>query len=228
MVLFIVLRAQIVRTVLGAGKFDWADTRLTAAMLALFTISTIGQSLIVLFVRAFYAEGKTSKPLLINAISATLIVVSGFGFIRLFQMYPIFQYFIENLLKVDGQTGTIVLTLALAYSLGVIVNTVLHWWTFARTYPGFTKPVMSTLFHSFAASVIMGYAAFQGLRLFSFFPQEKVWGIFMQGFCAGLSGLIIGVAVLILLKNKELAEVWRTLHHKIWKANVPPAEVEHL
>ena len=55
MVLFIVLRAQIVRTVLGAGRFDWADTRLTAASLAIFMISVIGQSLVVLFVRAFYA-----------------------------------------------------------------------------------------------------------------------------------------------------------------------------
>jgi putative peptidoglycan lipid II flippase len=228
MVLFIVLRAQIVRTVLGAGKFDWADTRLTAAMLALFTVSTIGQSLIVLFVKAFYSGGKTRKPLLINAISAFVIVIAGFVLMAVFRAYPIFQYFIENLLKVDGQTGTIVLTLALAYSLGVILNTILHWWTFERSYPGFTKPVLSTLYHSFAASIIMGFAAFEGLRFFSFFPQEKVWGIFMQGFCAGIFGLIIGVVILILLKNKELAEVWRTLHHKIWKAAVPPAEVEHL
>ena len=228
MVLFIVLRAQIVRTILGAGKFDWADTRLTAAMLALFTISTIGQSLIVLFVRAFYAEGKTSKPLLINAISASFIVISGFGLIWVFKAYPMFQYFLENLLKVDGQTGTIVLTLALAYSAGVILNTILHWVTFERSYGGFTKPVLETLYHSFAASIIMGYVAFQGLRLFSFFPQEKVWGIFMQGFCAGILGLIVGVVILILLKNRELAEVWRTLHHKIWKASVPPAEVERL
>lgn len=228
MVLFIVLRAQIVRTVLGAGKFDWADTRLTAAMLALFSISTIGQSLIVLFVKAFYSEGKTRKPLFINAISASIIVISGFAFMAIFKAYPVFQYFLEDLLKVDGQSGTIVLTLALAYSLGVIVNTILHWWTFEKSYPGFTRPVLSTFFHSFAASVIMGYIAFQGLRLFSFFPQDKVWGIFMQGFSAGILGLIVGIAVLIMLKNKELAEVWRTLHHKIWKANVPPAEVEHL
>ncbi len=228
MVLFIVLRAQIVRTVLGAGKFDWADTRITAAMLALFTISTIGQSLIVLFVRAFYAEGKTSKPLLINAISATFIVVSGFTLMALFRAFPMFQYFLEDLLKVGGQTGTIVLTLALAYSLGVVLNTVLHWVMFEKAYPGFTKPVLGTLYHSFCASIIMGYVAFQGLRLFAFFPLEKVWGIFMQGFCAGILGLVVGIAILILLKNQELQEVWRTFHRKIWKAAVPPAEVERL
>ncbi len=228
MVLFIVLRAQIVRTVLGAGKFDWADTRITAAMLALFTVSTIGQSLIILFVRAFYAEGKTSKPLLINAISASFIVISGFALMALFKTVPVFQFFMEDLLKVGGQTGTIVLTLALAYSLGVILNTVLHWVMFEKAYPGFTKPVIETLYHSFSASVIMGYVAFQGLRLFSFFPLEKVWGIFMQGFCAGILGLIVGVLILILLKNQELQEVWRTFHRKIWKATVPPAEVERL
>ncbi len=37
--LVIVLRAQIVRVVLGSGAFDWNDTRLTAAVLALFIIS---------------------------------------------------------------------------------------------------------------------------------------------------------------------------------------------
>ncbi|MDE1975198.1 MAG: oligosaccharide flippase family protein [Patescibacteria group bacterium] len=228
-VLFIVLRAQIVRTVLGAGAFDWADTRLVAAALAIFVISTIGQSLIVLFVRGFYAEGKTSRPLLINAVSATGIVALGFALWKMFEAWPVFRFFLEDLFKVDGQVGTSVLVLALAYTLGVILNTFLHWWVFARHYKGFTRPVLETLFHSFAASVIMGYAAYLSLRIFAgVFPLTKVWGVFMQGFCSGLIGLVVLVLVLIILRNKELATVWRTLHHKIWGAAVPPAEVEHM
>jgi putative peptidoglycan lipid II flippase len=229
MVLFVVLRAQIVRTILGAGKFDWADTRLTAAALALFTISTIGQSLIVLFVRAFYAEGKTSKPLLINTVSAILIVVSGYVFVKFYYTFPVLRYFLEDLLKVEGQTGTSVLVLALAYTIGVLVNTILHWYIFEKNYKGFTRPVMETLLHSFSASVIMGYIAFLGLRLFAgLFPLTKIWGIFLQGLFAGLLGIMAGIIILLLLKNKELAEVWRVLHNKIWKASVPPAEVEHI
>lgn len=228
-VLFIVLRAQIVRTILGAGKFDWADTRLTAATLAIFIVSTIGQSLIVLFVRAFYAEGKTARPLLVNAVSATFIVVSGFSFIWLFQSVPVFRYFIEDLLKVSGQSGTVVLMLPLAYSLGIILNTFLHWVMFSRSYSGFTRPVLYTLFHSFAASIIMGYAAFLSLRIFAaILPLTKVWGVFLQGFCSGLIGIVVLVLVLIILRSKELQTVWNTLHHKIWGAEVPPAEVEHL
>lgn len=229
MVLFVVLRAQIVRTILGAGKFDWADTRLTAAALAIFTLSTIGQSLIVLFVRAFYAEGKTARPLYINAFSASIIVTLGFLLYRAFSTFPLFRYFLEDLLKVGGQTGTAVLVLALAYSIGVIVNLILHWWTFEKAYQGFTKPVLVTFYHSFCASIITGYAAYLSLRVFAeVFPLEKVWGIFLQGFCSGLVGVAVGVFVLIILKNEELREVWRAFHHKIWKAYIPPAEVEHI
>lgn len=228
-VLFVVLRAQIVRTVLGAGKFDWADTRLTAAMLAIFAFSTIGQSLIVLFVRAFYAEGKTARPLFINIISASITIFSGFTLYKAFYAFPVFSFFIEDLLKVNGQVGTSVLVLGLAFSIGTLVNTVLHWWTYEKNYPGFSKPVLSTLFHSFAASIIMGYVAFLSLRVFSLvFPLTKVWGLFLQGLCAGLTGIVVLVIVLKLLNNKELADVISTLHKKIWKTPVPPAEVEHM
>ncbi len=228
-VLFIVLRAQIVRTILGAGKFDWADTRLTAAMLAIFTVSTIGQSLIILFVKAFYAEGKTTKPLLINVISAIFMAVTGFILYQAFQVFPVFGYFLENLLKVEGQTGTSVLILALAYTLGIILNTFLHWRAYEKQYPGFSRPVLNTLYHTFSASVVMGYISFLSLRIFAaFFPLTKVWGIFLQGLCSGLVGIVVLVIMLKILKNQELEDVITTLHHKIWKVPVPPAEVEHL
>ena len=88
---------------------------------------------------------------------------------------------------------------------------------------------MATFFQSFSASIIMGYVSFESLRIFSaIFPLTKIWGIFMQGFCAAIVGVIVLVIVLKLLKNKQIDDVWRTLHQKIWKANVPPAEVEHL
>jgi len=228
-VLFIVLRAQVVRTVLGSGQFDWADTRLTAAMLALFAVSTVGQSLIVLFVRAFYAEGKTAKPLLINVISATTIVVTSVLLYKAFNIFPVFRFFLEDLLKIDGQAGTSVLVLASAYTIGVVLNTILHWIVYDRTYRGFTKPVVETFFQTFAASVIMGYAAYLSLRIFAaVFPLNKVWGIFMQGFVSGIIGIVVFVIMLIILRNQEIADVWTTLHEKIWRVAVPPAEIAHM
>ncbi len=228
-VLFVVLRAQIVRTIYGAGQFDWADTRLTAATLAIFILSVVGQSLILLFVRAYYAEGKTSKPLIVNIVSAVVIATLGYILTKAFYAFPIFAYFIEEIFKVSGQGGTSVLVLALAYSLGVFLNTYLHWYMFERDYPGFTRPVLITLFQSFASSVIMGYVTFVSLRFFDlFFSLEKAWGVFFQGFCAGIVGIISGIIVLVLLKNNEIKEVWNTLHHKFWKSKVVVPDQETL
>ncbi|MFA6315052.1 MAG: lipid II flippase MurJ [Candidatus Paceibacterota bacterium] len=228
-VMFVVLRAQIVRTILGAGAFDWSDTRLTAAALAIFVVSVVGQSLVLLFIRSFYANGKTTVPLIINAISALIIIVSGFVLVKVFATYPVFQYFIEYLLKVQGQTGTAVLVLPLAFAFGVIINTIMHWVIYERSFPGFSRPVLETLYHSFAASVIMGYVTYLSLRLFAaVFPLTKVWGIFLQGLSAGFIGLVVLICILKILKNKELEAVSDTLHRKIWKVQVPPAEVEHI
>lgn len=228
-ILFIVLRAQVVRTIYGAGQFDWADTRLTAATLAIFIISVIGQSLILLFVRAYYAEGKTRKPLITNIFSGLVIVGLGYGLTKTFFAFPVFRYFIEDLLKVNDQIGTSVLVLPLAYSIGVLLNTYMHWHMFERDYPGFSKPVIVTLFQSFAASIIMGYVTFLSLRFFNtFFPLTKALNVFMQGLCAGLVGIIVGIFILILLKNREIREVWQTLHHKFWKSNVVVPDQETL
>ncbi|MDQ3244978.1 MAG: oligosaccharide flippase family protein, partial [bacterium] len=49
--LFIVLRAQIVRVILGTGLFSWENTRLVAASLAIFSLSIVAQGLIALFAR---------------------------------------------------------------------------------------------------------------------------------------------------------------------------------
>lgn len=220
-ILFIVLRAQIVRTIYGAGQFDWADTRLTAAVLAIFIVSVIGQSLILLFVRAYYAEGKTKRPLFVNVASGIIIVALGYTLTKIFFAYPLFKYFLEDLFKVSGQLGTSVLVLPLAYSVGVLINTYFHWHMFEKDYPGFTKPVIATLFQSFAASVIMGYVAFLSLRFFNiFFPLTKAWNVFFQGFFAGIVGIFVGILILVLLKNREVREIWTTLHHKFWKSNV--------
>ena len=228
-ILFIVLRAQIVRTIYGAGNFDWADTRLTAATLAIFIISVMGQSLVLLFIRAYYAEGKTQKPLIINILSAFIIVVLGYFFTKAFYAFPIFAFFLEELFKVSGQVGTSVLVLPLAYSIGVLFNTIMHWYVFEKDYPGFSKPIIVTLFQSFSASVIMGYVTFVSLRFFNiFFPLTKAWNVFFQGFCAGITGIFIGVVVLMLFKNREIQEVWLTLHHKFWKSKVVVPDQETL
>ncbi len=221
MALFVVLRAQIVRTILGAGNFSWSDTRLTAACLAVFTLSVASQSLLLLFVRGYYALGKTFKPLLINVVSSALIVLFGYVGLRLYEIQPNFHLFLESLLRVDNLSGNAVLILPLAYTIGMIVNMVWHWISFERDFRGFTGAVSKTLFASFSASVIIGYVAHFFLDVFdNVFNINTLAGIFLQGFFSGIIGIIAGVIVLVLLKNQEIKDVWSTLHRKIWKAKI--------
>jgi len=228
-VLFIVLRAQIVRTVLGSGAFDWSDTRLTAAALAIFSVSVLAQSLSLLFVRGYYAEGKTKIPLLVNLGSSIFAVGLAYWFIGLFQSVPVFGFFLESLLRVTDLSGTIILVLPLAYSLAMILNVALLWYYYESDVKSFFRPLRETLFQSFSASIIMGFVTYLFLNVFSLvFDLETLLGIFLQGFCAGVLGILTATFVLKILKSPELSEVWRTLHHKILKAKAVAPEPSEL
>jgi putative peptidoglycan lipid II flippase len=228
-ILFIVLRAQIVRVILGSGKFDWADTRLTAAALALFVISIAAQGLTLLFARGYYAAGNTKKPLILNLVSAGLVILFAFGLGKVFAGSPIFQYFIESLLRVEDIQGTSVLMLPLGYSIAFILNATAFWIMFQRDFETFSKSLLRTFFQSLSASIIMGFVSYEFLNVFDdLFDINTFWGIFSQGLFAGIVGIATGVLMLVLLRNREIVEVWKSLHSKFWRADIVAVEQEEL
>ena len=221
LVLFIVLRAQIVRSILGTGAFGWNETRLTAAALALFAISIVAQSLVFLFVRGYYASNYTQKPVVINSIAAVITIGMAFFFLKIFAANSMFRFFVEDLFRVSDVAHTSVLMLPLAFSIGSIINALLFWFIFKKDFPAFSISMASSLYHSFAGSVAMGFVAYQMLGILdNFFDIATFWGIFSQGFFAGVIGIIAGVCLLYILENKEIREIWESLHHKFWKVKV--------
>lgn len=208
--LFVVLRAQIVRVLLGSGRFNWNDTKLTAAALAIFSISVAAQSLLLLFVRSFYSAGHTRKPLVINIISTTFLMLITYGFVKLFYTWPDFRYFMAALLKINDVPGNVVMMLPLGYSIGTIINAVVHWIGFERDFGTFPREVYRTLWVTMAGAVFTGLGAYLGLNIFaSVFSPNQLWSVFMQGFLAGVIGIVFGGAILWLLKSHELSE---TIH----------------
>lgn len=224
---FVVLRAQIVRVILGAGEFDWIDTRLTAAALAIFAFSLVAQGIVLLFVRGYYAAGNTLKPLLVNTLSSVFAIIFAIMLLRWFQVSPTFRYFIESLLRVEDLPGTTVLMLPLGYSLALILNAAILWFIFLHDFKPAFRPLMRTLAHSFVAAAVLGIAAHQALGLFGdMFDINTFVGIFMQGFLAGIIGIAAAILMLVVLGNDEVKEAWQTLHKKFWKriAIAPPLE----
>lgn len=227
MALFIVLRAQIVRVILGSGQFTWSDTRLTAAALALFTISVVAQSLIGLLVRGYYAAGKTRRPLVINLIFTGLEVILALAFLYFFRNFPVFKYFIEGILRVSDVPGTEMLMLPLGYSIGTIFNYWALWMLFKKDFltNGEGKPLRNTLFQGFSAAVFMGAAAYIVLAISGeLFKIDGTFELLAQGAVATLAGVIVGGIVLYILGSKELNVVMGALRKKIWKTETIVSE----
>ncbi len=225
-VLFITLRAQIVRTILGAGLFNWYQTRLTAASLAVFVVSIAFQNLTLLFVRAYYAAGNTKKPFWAKFANAASTVILGFLFIVMYKNNPAFKNIMETLLRIKDIPGTIVLALPLGWTVGEIINSVALWFVFEKDFKNFSKPVLRTFWQVVISSLSIGVVSYFALNLFAYaFNQNTTFGIFMQGFLSGIIAIAVGIFVLVLLKNKEITDVWQTLKSKIFKAKgVMPAE----
>lgn len=220
--LFVVLRAQIVRVILGTGNFDWSDTRLTAASLALFIISVVAQSIVLLLIRAYYASGRTWKPLWITFASSIVTIVCALFLVHLFNHSLLIQNFFESMLRIKGVAGSNVIMLSLAYSLGMFLNLGLLWHAFKRDFdyrPNFG--IAKSFWQSLLASLSMGVTAYFSLQaLDRFFSQDTVMGVFAHGFLSGILAIVVGVVVLIIMKNNEAMMVIQSIGHKFWKSEV--------
>jgi putative peptidoglycan lipid II flippase len=219
--LFVVLRAQIVRVVLGSGYFSWDNTRLVAASLAIFALSMLAQGMIALLSRAYYAIGDTRRPLIVNFICSASIIFFAYLFIHLFHNVPFFQYFIESLFKVEGIPGTEVLMLPLAYTTGTVINFICHWYFVRQDFMEGESFITRTFFQSLGASFFIAFISYLGLNFFSsVFGTNTLWAVLLQGLLSGGLGISAGVLTLKLLKNEELADLQKTLRSKFWKTKV--------
>lgn len=228
-ILFIVLRAQMVRVILGTGAFSWTDTRLVAAALALFSFSITAQALIILFVRAFYAAGKTFKPLSVNIFSSLFIISSSFLLVSSNERIVEIKFFFEKILRVEGIGNTSVLMLPLAFSVGMILNIILLMRLFKKDLGWLKGVIKKTFFEVLLASLLMGSVAYFSLRfLDDVFNLQTLIGIFMQGFIAGVLGVFVGFAFLYFIKNQELQEIIFSVKQKFWKAKPIAPEPEEL
>ncbi len=225
MFLFIVLRAQIVRVILGTGNFSWDDTRLVAASLALFAISVTAQSLILLFTRGYYAAGNTKRPLYINLFSTLVTIVCAFWFVDIFREIPTVRYFFEAILRIENIRHTEIVMLPLAYSLGAILNAFLLWFYFRRDFKVENKEgsfLAKSFFQSFVAAFFMGDIAYVFLGVFDdIFDINKFWGILGQGFFAGVIGIFAGYIILKILDNEQIKQIEKAFKiKKFWKSDV--------
>lgn len=219
--LVVVLRAQIVRVVLGSGEFGWNDTRLTAALLALFVISLVAQSMKLLLVRAFYAGGNTRTPLLI-ALSGAVVTLGGALLLQaIYHSQASFQLLLVKVFRLENIVGMEVMVLALAFVIGVMFEMMLLLIFSSRYFKISWRPLWRQTVEASAAAVVAGISAYATLLfIVDGINQETFIGISIQGAAAGIIGVLGAILTYYVFDSRELKELTHSFKAKLFKTNV--------
>ncbi len=200
-ILLLVLRAQVVRLVLGIGAgthFTFANTKIVAQSLGLFSISLFAQSLIPLFTRAFYAMQNTITPVVIGLITIASNILVTF-------------YFTRHL----GIVG-----MALAYSITNVINLVLLIMELHRQVGSIHDDylIVNSL-KIIIASLIAAAASYVSLYMVApLVNMHTYWGVLIQGTVAGFIGVAVYLAVgwlVGLAESHDLVKLLRTTANKL-------------
>ena len=193
-ILILTLRAQIIRVVLGTGQFGWEDTILTINTLGYFTISLFAQAGLPLLVRVFYARHNAKMPFYIGLLSVILNVVLAWYLAAAF-----------------GVAG-----LALAFSLASIFNFFLLWLILRFELGNLDEARILVSAVKFCAAAILAGLAVQGMKfvVWPYIDMSRLWGVLAQGLAAGLTGILVYLALCFLLKSEEFYDFWAAVKRR--------------
>jgi putative peptidoglycan lipid II flippase len=194
-ILFITLRAQIIRVIYGTGEFSWQDTLLTIDALGFFALSLFAQATIPLLTRVFYARHNSKTPFFIGLISVIINI-----FLSIF--------FSERM----GVAG-----LALAFSLSCILNFMILWlWLYFEIGELDQKKIIKSVVKFSIAGLGAGFFIQIGkIMIWPFIDMTRFWGVLLQGLFAGLFGLIIYGLLCYLMKSEEILEIIEVIKRKM-------------
>ena len=203
--LLIVLRAQIIRVILGSGRFDWEDTVLTLQALSLFAFSLFAQSLILILARAFYAQKDSKTPFYAGLVCAGANVIMAVMFIERFGVLGLALAFsLSNILNL------VLLFLALHYRLGRLDG--------EKIAISAGKILVATFMLGLAAQAVK-YPMVQVLGL------ETFLGVSLQMISATLAGVAAYSLTAWLLRSEELILLVDSIRKKVLHKPEIPEEI---
>jgi len=200
--LIVVLRAHLVRVILGTGAFDWNATRLTAALLAILAVGLVAQGLVLLFSRALYAVRQSWRPLIYQVAGGVLTVF--FAVVFLAMPSAGLPASLAAFLKVGDVPGTAILLVALAAALGQIFLALLSLLSLRSVSPGLARTLARPLVDGSVAALAGAAAAYATLAFEGgIAPLTTLMAVFTQGFVAGIVGLVAAALALLVVENEE-------------------------
>ena len=215
-IILIMERGQIVRLLYGTGKFDWVDTRLTAACLAIFCLSIFAQGLSLVLSRAFYARHDTKTPLVISLMTIAFNIFASLFFVYWLRHSPGLKFWLARSLSLEGLGSIEVIGLALAFTLSNLLNWILLLGVLAsQQTDDFSEKLLKNSLKTIVASIVMTVAIFASLRLIApLVNMHTGVGILIQASIAAIFGLVVYLLASHLAKSEPLTNFWQDV--KSW------------
>ena len=220
--LIFILRAQIVRLILGSlgpSHFDWVATRLTAASLGIFALGIMASALIPLLSRAFFSFQDTKTPTIIAVVSFVLNIALNIWFTRLLADSAAVAAFVSNIMKLSGISNIAVLGLPLAFSCAALFQFALLAIFLRKKAGDFgLKEIWQSFKNIALVSAIMTLAVYFLLYLLNNFVEtQTVFGLLLQTIGAGMAGVAVYLLLSWQLKMTELKALFGGLRHQFAK-----------
>lgn len=219
--LMFILRAQIVRLILGTGQFGWLETRLTAASLGIFSLGIFASTFIPFLAYNFYSFKNTKTPVLISLVSMALNIGLSFLFVFLLGFSNSFQEFLIHVLKLQGIKNIQVLGLPLAVSLSAIFQFFLLICFLKRQISDIkSKEIFDSLKKIVFATILMGLATYFTLNLVSHFVFiNTVFGLLVQTVLAFLAAFTVYFVASHFLASPEIKLIKDSIIKQFTKTN---------
>lgn len=207
-ILIFSLRAQIVRVILGSGKFSWLDTRLTAACLGVFAAGLCFQGLIFILSKTFYAAHNTKIPATISFITVVFNIFLSWFFVWLLSSSGIFYQLLASWLKIGDIKNIKVVGLVLAFSVTAMVEALLLLYFLYKKIQVFRlEDLASSIIKIGISSAALFFAvtlAKQFLVNFRMVNLQTFVGVLLQGVGSAVVGMAAYLLVSYILKSREL------------------------
>lgn len=187
-IMILLLRAQIVRLILGSfggGRFDWNTTILTAQTLGFFSISIFAQASIPLLARSFFAQQNTKTPVIISVFSMIVNIILAWWLGKIMGVYGLALAF-----SISSLFSMLLLLTCLRVKFGDLED----------------KQIINSVWKIITTSLIMGIII-QGVKyaLAPFVDMHTFIGILIQTSVSIFSGAAVYLLIAFYFKFSEIS-----------------------
>jgi len=217
-ILILLLRAQIVRVVLGAGKFSWLDTRLTTACLGILAFSLFAQGLIFILSKTFYAAHNTKIPAIVSGATVAFNIILSLTLVWLINYSESFSLFIRTTFRLENVANLGVIGLAISFSVTAILECFLLIYLLYKKFPKLkVNEISDSLYKIIIASTVMAVFTFfarQALVQLNIIQLKTFWEVFLQLALSGAVGAVTYGVATYFLKSSELQAIFDSFLRK--------------